>query len=469
VTRKPSYSSLACLRLLVAVGFAFATVIPASAEWKEKVLYSFQGGTNDGSVPVGSVVFDKQGNLYGVLQNYGSESCLPIGYECGAVFQLSPPAQKGDRWTETLIYRFKGKESNDGESPNGGLIMDSAGNLYGVTAYGGTGDCVLLGGKAGCGTVYKISAPTQKGGVWKETILYSFPTSKQGYLPNGNLVFDSAGNLYGATTFGGTKGTTCDAFYGGQCGIVFELIPPKKKGGKWTETVLHNFAGGTLGKQFGDGAHPNGGLILASNNGVLSAYGTTPNGGDEAGTCEEGSEGFVGCGVVFSLTPSGKSGAWSEEILHRFSYASDGAGPSGGLTFDATGSLYGAAGGGGSYESGLVFRLSPTKEGDWTESVLYEFTGGDDGQGPASPLQFDSLGNLFGTAIGGADFSGVVFRLSRPSRSASDWRYTLLHSFIGAPDGKDASGPLVWRNMGDLYGVAGGGSANEGCVFTVWP
>jgi hypothetical protein len=126
-------------------------------------------------------------------------------------------------------------------------VIDGQGNLYGVTAYGGTGDCVLLGVSAGCGTVYELSAPAEKGGAWKETILYSFPTAKQGYFPNGNLVFDGAGNLYGATTYGGGKGTTCDAFYGGNCGTVFKLSPPKTKGGNWTEKVLHSFAGGTDG------------------------------------------------------------------------------------------------------------------------------------------------------------------------------------------------------------------------------
>src|SRR5580693_1662971 len=96
-----------------------------SAQWKEKVLYSFQGGTSDGSDPVGGVVFDSQGNLYGVLQAYGPASCAPIGNECGAVFQLTPPAHKGDPWTETLIYKFQGKGANDGESPNGGLLIDA--------------------------------------------------------------------------------------------------------------------------------------------------------------------------------------------------------------------------------------------------------------------------------------------------------------------------------------------------------
>jgi hypothetical protein len=189
---KNGFPRLAPVGLLLAITLTFA--LSASAEWKEQVLYSFQGGTNDGSYPAGGVVFDRQGNLYGALQVYGPGSCAPMGNDCGAVYQLSPPTQKGGSWTETLIYTFQGKGANDGEMPSGGLIIDAAGNLYGVTAYGGTGNCVLLGVPAGCGTVYEISPPKQKGGAWTRTILYSFPTAKQGYFPWGDLVFDKAGN-----------------------------------------------------------------------------------------------------------------------------------------------------------------------------------------------------------------------------------------------------------------------------------
>jgi hypothetical protein len=256
----------------------FASTLSA-AEWKEKVLYSFQGGAN-GSVPAGGVVFDKAGNLYGVTSD-------------GVVFQLKPPVQKGHAWTENMLYVFQGVSKGDGSTPSGGLMIDTAGNLYGVTAYGGTGNCILLGSLVGCGTVYEISPPKQKGRAWKETILYSFPTSKQGYLPSGNLVFDSAGNLYGATTFGGGKGTTCNNFYQ-YCGVVFELSPSKTKGGKWTEKVLHSFAGGT------DGANPNGGLAL---DGEGNVYGTTYAGGN------------TDWGTAFELKPPNlKSGVWTEKI-----------------------------------------------------------------------------------------------------------------------------------------------------------
>jgi hypothetical protein len=109
----------------------------ASAIWKEKVLYSFQG-LPDGAMPVGAIVFDEQGNLYGVTQDGGSSSCRSI-VQCGTVYQLTPPVKQGDPWTETVLYVFKGNTSKDGASPYGGLVIDAAGNLYGTTGYGGTG------------------------------------------------------------------------------------------------------------------------------------------------------------------------------------------------------------------------------------------------------------------------------------------------------------------------------------------
>lgn len=424
-----------------------ALAVPASAEWKEKVLYSFQGGTNDGSVPAGGVVFDPQGNLYGATTDGGPATCKPIGGACGTVFQLSHPAQKSGSWTETLIYRFQGKGSNDGSVPNSGLIRDAAGNLYGVTAYGGTGNCILLGVPAGCGTVYELSPPKQKGGAWKETILYSFPTSNQGYLPNGNLVFDGTGNLYGATVFGGSKGTTCDKFYGGQCGTIFELSPPKTKGGKWTEKVLHSFAGGT------DGANPSGGLVLDSKGAI---YGTTPMGGNQL--CNFGN-GKVGCGIAFELIPGRKGVAWTERFLHRFTDGKDGAGPNGGLIFDAKGSLYGSAGGGGVNLDGVVFRLTPTKVGRWVEDVLYAFTDKGDGFGPG-PMTFDDRGNLYGAAFGGKHFRGTLFEL-QPERRG--WIFSLRYTFTGAPDGAYPESRLIFDGAGNLYSTTQGGGTGQAC------
>jgi hypothetical protein len=203
----------------------FATNL-SSAEWKEKVLYSFQGGT-DGSTPAGGVV-DKQGNLYGTTQQGGGSSCPPISF-CGIVFQLAPPAQKGGTWTETVLHVFPGVPGKDGATPAGGLVIDAAGNLYGTTAYGGSGDCVLLGIKGGCGTVFELEPPKTKGDAWTYKILYSFQGSRDGYFPWGDLVFDSAGNLYGATQFGGGYGS-CDSPFYRYCGTVFEVRPAEDQG-----------------------------------------------------------------------------------------------------------------------------------------------------------------------------------------------------------------------------------------------
>ena len=440
--------------LVVVLGIASI----ASAEWREKVLYSFQGGTSDGSTPAGGVVFDQQGNLYGATIGGGPASCKPIGGACGTVFQLSPPTHNGGSWTETLIYQFQGKGSNDASEPSSGLIWDAAGNLYGVTAYGGTGDCVLLGVPAGCGTVYELSPPQTKGGAWTYAVLYSFKSGKDGYLPGGDLVFDTAGNLYGATSFGGGRGTTCDPGYYQGCGTVFELSPPKTKGGKWIEKVLHRFAGGT------DGAYPNGGLVLDSNGAI---YGTAYAGSNLG--CKTTIS--IGCGMAFELKPPATAGgAWIEKILHRFTGGDDGGGPNR-LIFDAKGALYGTAGGGGTTSDGIVLRLTE-HAGTWAETAIHRFTGfGNSPCCPSGRLFIDGGGNLYGTAGGGTYFAGVVYRLRAASRQSKPWPFTVLYTFRGAPDG---NGPgyssLIPSRAGGLFSITqGGGTSGDGTVFEVSP
>jgi hypothetical protein len=429
---------LAHLWVLFAVAWTLA--VPASAEWKEKVLYSFQGGATDGALPAGGVVFDSAGNLYGATtQGFGF--CPPA--QCGSVFQLAPPPKQGDPWTETVLHVFTGNSNGDGDTPAGGLIIDSLGNLYGTTAYGGTGDCVLLGTKVGCGTVYEMMPPQTKGGKWTEVVLYSFPTSKQGYLPNGNLVFDNSGNLYGATIFGGGHGTTCDEFYQ-YCGAVFELSPPRKKGGKWTEKVLHGFRSGT------DGANPNGGLVLNSKGAI---YGTTYGGGNESGTCGAG-----GCGTAFQLSPpTQKGGAWTESVLHRFQSSANEARPAAGVTFDGKGCLYGTT-------VDTVFRLAPplTKSGRWKETILYTFN--NSAYDPAGALIFDTSGNLYGTTEYGNTFAGTVFRLEPPSVKGRNWTFGILHGFARS-DGAQPAANLIFDDHGNLYSTTTEGGSGTGCSF----
>jgi uncharacterized repeat protein (TIGR03803 family) len=436
----------------------------ASAEWKEKVLYSFQGGSSDGSIPAGGVVFDKAGNLYGADTSGGSGGCADQG--CGMVFQVSPPTEKGGAWTETSIYAFRGVTNGgtDGFTPAGGLIIDGKENLYGTTAYGGDGSCVLLGTKAGCGIVYELSPPAEKGGQWTYKILYNFQGGHDGYFPWGNLVIDKAGNLYGATQFGGGKGTTCNAIYGGQCGTVFKLSPPKQQGSKWTEKVLHSFAGIGSGQQTGDGANPNGSLVL---DGEGAIYGTTYIGGYN---CLYG--GGQGCGITFRLKKAVKTDKrWTETVLHRFArQLSDGQNPSAGLTIDAKNNLYGTTLTGGPGGGGTIFRLapSPKNSGLWAETILYGFTGKGNGLDIEAPVRFDSHGNLYGTASdSGGTYWGTVFRVQPPKKNGGAWSFSLLYGFVGPPDGAQPAAGLVSDKAGNLYSTTtqGGNSANcnHGC------
>jgi uncharacterized repeat protein (TIGR03803 family) len=421
----------------------------ASAQWDEQVLHSFQGG-NDGYTPAGGVVFDKAGNLYGANSWGGSGGCPSPG--CGTVFELSPPTQKGGAWTETTIYAFQGVLGSvkDGLTPEGGVIIDQQGNLYGTTSLGGNGPCILLGSQTGCGIVYELSPPAQKGGAWAETILYNFQGGTDGNFPLGDLVFDKRGNLYGATDFGGGKGTTCNPYYGGNCGTVFKLNRPEKKGGTWNEHVLHSFAGGT------DGANPNGGFVFDSKGAV---YGTTQFGG------------AFGYGTVFELEPANRRGtAWKETILHAFDPGPiDGGNPMAGVVGDAKGRLYGTTYGGGPEQGGIVFRFSPPSDRSkrWTEAILHGFDGNywdEDGWGPECSLTFDSKGRLYGTTSNTAvdGIEGGVFRLTP---RGSKWGFGSLYRFRGEPDGGQPQTGVILDKSGNVYGTTSQGGTGTGCSY----
>jgi hypothetical protein len=430
-------------RLVLAVVILLLAVDAVAATWKEKVLYSFQGG-NDGAVPAGGVVFDKAGNLYGATADGGSGCSAG---SCGTVFQLVAPPKRGGAWSENILHNFAGNGQGDGYSPEGGLLIDAAGNLYGTTAYGGTGNCTLSGSKTGCGTVYEMVRPKQKGGQWTEKILYNFQGDKDGQFPIGDLIFDNKGNLYGATFFGGGFGSCDDPFYQ-HCGTIFELVAPKTKVGQWTETVLYSFKNGP------DGATPNGGLTFDQSGAV---YGTTYSGGKVV--CP-GGQGPVGCGVVFKLIPRTKA-QWTERLVHSFTGGTDGYRSSAGLVFDGLGNLYGTTTGGGD-KGGVLFRLAPPrKKGDpWTEAILHEFTGGNDGVSPMGRPVFDWAGNLYGAARGGKLPGGVVFRLAP---QGSHWAFSVLYNLAGPPDGQGPDAPLRIGRNGSIYGTTTEGGTGESC------
>lgn len=418
----PSYRKLVATLAVAALTLALATYSNAAA--KEKVLYSFAGGS-DAATPWAALVFDSAGNLYGTTEVGGANGG-------GAVFMLMPGSN--GTWTETVLYSFGGTEAPG--NPLGNLIFDANGTLYSTLNAGGT-----LGG----GAVFELSPGS--GGTWTERNLNFFEQNGTiGAYPYAGLIFDPAGNLYGTTALGGSG-----------YGTVFELTSPS-----WTESVLHTFTGGS------DGAEPYSGLISDS---AGNLYGTTSAGGNVTNLpCQPG-----GCGVVFKLT-LGSKGKWIETVLRTFTGGNDGANPTAGLIFDAAGNLYGTAKQGGSGGSGVVFKLTLGSTGRWTETVLHAFTTGTTGlptggSNPYAGLIFDATGNLYGTTLlGGQNGNGVVFKLT--PGTTGRWTETVLHSFGKLPskDGEVPYGGLIFDSAGNLYGTTNaGGQYQQGTVFEITP
>jgi uncharacterized repeat protein (TIGR03803 family) len=398
-------------------GLAFSLALlliaasPAQAQ-TETVLYSFAGV--DGSTPEANLILISS-NLYGTTANGGA-------YGDGTVFKLTSTD------SETVLHSFAG---SDGGNSGSGLILRKGG-LYGTTFYGGT---------YGYGNVFKINLKTGK-----ETVLYNFPGgTSDGANPQnqGELVMDAAGNLYGTTTGGGVSGCDINGFFG--CGTVFKLTSTG------SETVLYRFCSET---SCADGQNPIAGLVVDST-GTL--YGTTFYGG------------AYGYGTVFKLNPT----TGQETVLYSFTGGNDGEGPVGGVLMDRAGNLFGTTlhGGGSTFSGcdangyvgcGTVFELTTTGQ----ETVLYSFTGGNDGAGPCAGLIKDAKGNFYSTTYGGGTYgAGAVFKLT------STGSETVLHSFAGGPsDGANPHGSLVRDTAGNIYGTTMyGGGSGYGTVFKLTP
>ena len=380
----------------------------ADAVSKCQILHNFLG--KPAAHPEAALVADSAGNLYGTTANSAKGSCGK-GEGCGVAFKLTRGS--GGKWSYSIIHIFK---DWDGSQPSGTLIFDSSGNLYGVTGYGGAN---------GTGAVFELSP---SGSKWQETVLYSFGSDLQG--PVGALTFDANGNLYGAAINGGTN------LRGG----IFELKP---SGGTWQEITLYEFAGP-------DGSNPTGNLVWDS---AGNLYGATVDGGQYQ------------VGVVFELMPNG--GSWTEKVLYSFTGGSDGALPQG-VIFDSVGNLYGTTDWGGDFSCsngcGTVFKLTPSM-GNWTLSTLHAFDIVD-GDSPNGGLILDSSGSIYGTTlIGGKYENGVVFKLSK---SGNRWIETVLHSF--ALHAATPTDGLIFDQQGVLYGTAGNvGRQGDGVVFSIAP
>jgi uncharacterized repeat protein (TIGR03803 family) len=339
---------------------------PIGQWYRESILFNFGGSAGADESPVGGLVDDGAGNFFGVATVGGT-------WQQGVVFELSPSPSG---YVQTILYNFLPYTVNDVDyplSPNGSLVRDASGALYGTTAGGG------LGPPPGNGTVFKLT-PTTSG--YTESLLYAFGTnSNDGLVPRSGLAIDKTGALYGTAIQGGAHGA----------GTVFKLTPTPVG---YRERTLHAF-----GENLSDGATPFAGVIL---NGAGVVFGTTYGGGINNG------------GTVFALTPT--QGIYHETVLHRFGAVNyDGLGPFGRLVAGPNGNLYGTTevsgnnGGGG----GVAFELISAANGGCREVVLHQFgSSSNDGLNPFYTLIFNWKGNLFGTTPAGGKFGdGTTFEL----------------------------------------------------------
>jgi len=409
---------LSTLFHLSAVALAFLLLPAAAAVNQYTVLHSFSyGEQHQIGPPVGSLVLDKNGNLYGAAGG-GGTGCDPFG--CGLVFELK--MRRGGGRAFVVLYEFAG--GSDGAYPSGSVIFDSVGNLYGTLD--GNGSVDVAG-------VFELR-PHSRG--WDNTILYSDNAGP-------GVVLDKLGNLYGEIGRG-------NYFH---IGAIGELSFGSDG---WNYTDLANF-NPTVG--YSPPAPP-----IWDGRGNL--FGTTTDGGISQPACWTS----FGCGVIFEMTPNG-DGTWTYHVLHRFaSYPTDGQTPYGGLVMDASGNFYGTTEFGGRKTNGTVFKLA-FANGHWKKTVVWDFPNWHEGALPNSTLVMDKAGNLYGIGGGGNQgcgpyTCGVVFKLTPQKNGA--WKYSAVHKFSG-PDGNFPIGVIV-DSKGNLFGTtSAGGTYNAGVAFEITP
>jgi uncharacterized repeat protein (TIGR03803 family) len=396
---------------------AALTALPPAARAKSPVLYGFTGG-QDGGGPAAALIADSTNTLYGT-------TCMTNADNAGTVFSLAPPATGQTAWTLRTLYQFTNVVH--GYRPCGTLWRRSDGALFGTTE----------GGGGAAGTVFELAPPAVAGGAWTQTVIHDFIIAPSDVAtPEGGLVADKRGRLFGTGVQGGTGCTGK-----GGCGGVFMLTPPAS-GTKWKETILHLFADA-------DGT-PNSNLALVNPDTI---YGTTANG---VFALKQGT------GGVWSYTPLAISPALPAPI-------------SAGVAIGKGGVLYGVTATGGTNGTGTIFALTPplSAGAPWTSTVLYAFGSyyqNMDGYAPAASLRVGSTGALFGTApTGGANGAGTVFRLDPPAAEGAAWSFGLLSNLPPAAM-QGANYPvgsvLLWKGATYLTTVFGG-AGGSGTVLQV--
>jgi uncharacterized repeat protein (TIGR03803 family) len=392
--------------------------VTAHAAPKYKVLHSFNG--TDGSGPYGGVTVGPDRGIYGTTAGGGP---------CGTVFELKE--QQDGAWAETVLYQFA--KTGDGCDPWSSVAFDSYGNLYGATVGGGDDYC-----DGGCGTIFELQHGVSFQSTWTENVIFEFDY-KDGASPTSGVIVGSSGTLYGTAPGAGP--------YGG--GVAFRL---KRDSGEWHETALHDFHLSYYGHSAPGGSGPVARPVMDAEGNL---YGTTVEGGT---SCEQG------CGTVYELT-SIAGGHWKETVLHTFRHnGKDGITPGlYSLYIDSAKNLYGTTAGGGCC-GGIVFKLIPWPNGEWTEDILYEFQQNASGYLPNAGVVMDKNGNLYGTTdAGGEDDCGVIYKLA--PKPKGKWSYSVLHVFNGA-DGCVPEANLILDDKGNLYGgTILGGAHGVGVIF----
>jgi uncharacterized repeat protein (TIGR03803 family) len=402
------------------------TALPQAQAQTEKVLYSFCNQLNENVCEDGA--YPQGGVVRDSKGNLYGTTRTGSPNNLGEVFKITPTGEF------SVFYSFRG--TPDGAQPQAGLIIDSVGNLYGTTESGGTFSN-LCAGNYGCGTVFEI---TPSG---SESVLYTFGTDSEqdGTQPITSLTRDSDGNLFGVTSAGGTQGG----------GTVFKLTPKGKK------TTLYNFSSDLASP---DPANPfySGSLAIDS---ADNLYGTTVYGG-----------GSNGSGTVFEITAGGQ-----ESIVYSFcakdknEFCAGGSSPYASVIIDKDG-LYGTTFGGGKVPGasgqgdGTVFKITPAGN----HVVLYNFgSTSTDAAKPAAALSIDNQGNLYGTTVeGGVNGqygNGTLYKVA----TRGGVKEQVVWSFGGTGDGlKPECAPLL--NNGKLYGTTPeGGTNGYGTVWEVTP
>ena len=402
--------------ILARVCLAFAASVGLASSSTYKVLYSFTR-MQDGGIPGATVTADANGNLFGTTAQGGDSGE-------GVVYELSQ--DNNGQWTETVVHSFVHQE---GDNPDAAMVFDNQGDLYGTTADGGP---------TNQGIIFEL---TPEGNDWTLNMIYD-------YGLRAGVLLDNGGNVYapvGPGNFG--------------LGAIAELSPGPSG---WTYTSLYSFC---AQPKCSDGSNPTAPPVWGVGG---SLYGTTLWGGNQK-NCSQGS---YGCGVVFRLSRNGDN-SWTYVVLHSFAaFLTDGQTPTGSLLVDDGGTIYGATRYGGGSSAGTIFKLTPsTIGGNWIESIVYSFPDCSHGCQPHNGLVRDASGNLYGVSGGGnmtcSGFAcGVVYRLS-PQRNGS-WKYSVVHKFNGS-DGNGPNGVTVGAD-GNLYGTTiSGGQYNFGAVFEITP